>query len=194
MNVMRLCKKELRKIYLDNRIKLNSTNCVNENFNEKIINFIKNELTALNNKIVHCYLSMEDKHEIPTKRLIELLEDEGAQIVIPKTNFETKEMTSFYLKGSQIKKNNWGVPEPVTGRQADNSIIDIVIIPLIVFDKNGHRIGYGKGFYDRFLASLNPSVIKIGLSIFDPINQIDDIGKFDVKMDYCITNDNIYRF
>ena len=137
---------------------------------------------------------MEDKHEIPTKRLIELLEDKGAQIVIPKTNFETKEMTSFYLKGSQIKKNNWGVPEPVTGRQADNSIIDIVIIPLIVFDKNGHRIGYGKGFYDRFLASLNPSVIKIGLSIFDPINQIDDIGKFDVKMDYCITNDNIYRF
>ena len=65
-----------------------------------------------------------------------------------------------------IKKNKWNVPEPVDGFEIDANKIDVVFIPLLAFDDQGHRVGYGKGYYDAFLASCKPDVIKVGLSFF----------------------------
>ena len=73
-----------------------------------------------------------------------------------------------------------------------NSKIDLVLIPLLCFDKKGYRVGYGKGYYDRFLAECRPDVMKIGLSIFEPVDEISDVDEFDVKMDYCITPNKIW--
>jgi 5-formyltetrahydrofolate cyclo-ligase len=61
-------------------------------------------------------------------------------------------------------------------------------------DTNGHRVGYGKGFYDRFLASTKPDVIKIGLSLEEPIEPIEDINPFDIGLDFAITPKSVYRF
>ena len=72
--------------------------------------------------------------------------------------------------------------------------IDLVIVPLLCFDKKGNRVGYGKGYYDRFLKQCRKDCIKIGFSYFDPIDQVEDINKFDVKLDYGITPDAIYQF
>ncbi|MEZ0130689.1 5-formyltetrahydrofolate cyclo-ligase, partial [Flavobacterium sp. LBUM151] len=58
----------------------------------------------------------------------------------------------------------------------------------------GNRIGYGKGFYDKFLAECKPETIKIGLSFFEAVNQIDDVFESDVKLDYCVTPLKIYTF
>ena len=69
--------------------------------------------------------------------------------------------------------------------------IDVVLIPLIVFDENGHRIGYGKGYYDRFLESCRPDTLKVGLSILPPIKEIPEVEAHDIPMDYCIGIDQV---
>jgi len=69
-----------------------------------------------------------------------------------------------------------------------------VLVPLLSFDKKGFRVGYGKGFYDRFLMQCKSDCIKIGLSYFDPIDVIDDADEFDVPLDFCITPQKVYVF
>jgi 5-formyltetrahydrofolate cyclo-ligase len=93
-----------------------------------------------------------------------------------------------------FKVNKFGIEEPVDGIDMFPSEIDLVIVPLLGFDKKGNRVGYGMGYYDRFLKQCRKDCIKIGFSYFDPLEQVDDINKFDVKLDYGITPDAIYQF
>ena len=69
-----------------------------------------------------------------------------------------------------------------------------MLIPLISFDKTGHRIGYGAGFYDRFLAKMRPETAKIGFTITNPLDEITGVGEYDVRMDSCICPLGIYKF
>ncbi len=93
-----------------------------------------------------------------------------------------------------FKTNQYGIEEPIEGIDMFPAEIDLVIVPLLCFDKKGNRVGYGKGYYDRFLKQCRKDCIKIGFSYFDPIDQVEDINKFDVKLDYGITPDAIYQF
>ncbi|MEP7110498.1 MAG: 5-formyltetrahydrofolate cyclo-ligase [Ferruginibacter sp.] len=93
-----------------------------------------------------------------------------------------------------FKTNRFGIEEPVDGINMYPAEIDLVIVPLLSFDKNGNRVGYGKGYYDRFLKQCRKDCIKIGFSYFEPVEQVDDINKFDVKLDYGITPDAIFHF
>jgi 5-formyltetrahydrofolate cyclo-ligase len=93
-----------------------------------------------------------------------------------------------------FKTNKFGIEEPVEGIDMFPTEIDMVIVPLLCFDKKGNRVGYGKGYYDRFLKQCRKDCIKIGFSYFDPIERVDDINKYDVKLDYAITTDSIYQF
>jgi 5-formyltetrahydrofolate cyclo-ligase len=70
----------------------------------------------------------------------------------------------------------------------------MVLIPLLAFDQTGQRVGYGKGYYDRFLANCRPDCIKTGLSFFPAEDKITDTNTFDIAMDFCITPDKIYEF
>lgn len=71
---------------------------------------------------------------------------------------------------------------------------EVVFIPLLAYDKNGNRIGYGKGFYDRFLDKCSTETIKIGLSFFDQEQHIIDVSENDVKLNYCVTPKKIYCY
>jgi len=93
-----------------------------------------------------------------------------------------------------FKTNKYGIEEPVDGIDMFPTEIDLVIVPLLCFDKKGNRVGYGLGYYDRFLKLCRKDCLKIGFSYFDPIEQIIDTNKFDIKLDYCITPDTIYQF
>ena len=70
----------------------------------------------------------------------------------------------------------------------------MVLVPLLCFDENGYRVGYGKGFYDRYLKQMNSKTIKIGLSLFPPVKLITDTSDWDVKLDFCITPEQIFKF
>ena len=90
--------------------------------------------------------------------------------------------------------NKYGIPEPKNGKKIKNNLIDVVFVPLLSYDKKGNRVGYGKGFYDRFLSNLSIKTIKIGLSLYEPENYIEGIDENDIKIDYCVTPNKIFSF
>ena len=95
---------------------------------------------------------------------------------------------------TEFSLNEFGIKEPNDGNHFIIENLDIIFIPLLAFDIEGHRVGYGKGYYDRFLKLTNNSTLKIGLSFFDPINKILDIDDNDVKLDYCVTPKKVHKF
>lgn len=143
----------------------------------------------------HIFLSIEEHKEINTDYILNILAGKDKNIVISKSDFKTTTLINFLLTDSTvIKKNHWNIPEPVDGIEIDNKKIDVVFVPLLAFDKQGNRVGYGKGFYDNFLSSCKPETIKIGLSFFETENDITDIFEGDIKLDYCVTPEKIYEF
>lgn len=113
----------------------------------------------------------------------------------PKSDLETGEIESIALfPDTQFVENRWGVREPVDGETIDASRLDLVLVPLLCVDAAGHRVGYGKGFYDRFLTNCRPDCVKVGLNYLPPFEQIFDIGEHDIPLDVCITPEETYRF
>jgi len=96
--------------------------------------------------------------------------------------------------GTQFQTNTWGIIEPLGQNTIDETAIDLVLVPLICFDETGHRVGYGKGFYDRTLARCRKDCIKVGLSFFGPVEEIEGVDANDVRLDYCVTDDSVFQF
>ena len=141
----------------------------------------------------HIFISIGKNNELDTSLIINKLKSEQKSIIVPKISnnelfhVEINEKTEFSI-------NEYGIREPNNGNYFKIENLDIVFIPLLVFDLQGHRVGYGKGYYDRFLKLTNSNTLKIGLSLFDPIYQIEDINNNDIKLDYCITPTNVHKF
>ena len=143
----------------------------------------------------HLFLTIEEQKEINTEYILQILAGKDKEIVISKCEFTTLGMTHFLLTdNTKIKKNSYNVPEPVDGLEVPDAKIDVVFVPLLAYDKQGNRVGYGKGFYDNFLSKCKPETIKIGLSFFPPEEKIEDVSESDVKLDFCVTPEEIYRF
>lgn len=102
--------------------------------------------------------------------------------------------TMDMVLAAEFANSDWGIPEPVGGSAVKSTDFDIVLIPLLAFDKNGQRIGYGKGFYDRYLAACRPDCLKIGISLFDPVDFIEDMESHDIPLDIAICPAKLYDF
>ncbi len=90
--------------------------------------------------------------------------------------------------------NQYGIPEPINGTILEPMEIDIVFVPLLAFDEKGFRVGYGKGYYDRYLSRCRKDILKIGFSFFEAEPVIEDIDNYDVPLNLCITPLNVYEF
>ena len=140
-------------------------------------------------------MSIETQKEVNTDFILNILSGKDKNIVISKSNFKTTTLENYLLTDStKIKLNNYNIPEPIDGIVIASNKIDVVFVPLLAFDEKGHRIGYGKGFYDKFLANCNPKTIKIGLSFFEVENTLIPVYKGDVSLNYCITPKKIHTF
>ena len=93
-----------------------------------------------------------------------------------------------------LKLNKFGVPEPESGLGINSRLVDVVFIPLLAYDIKGNRVGYGKGFYDRFLTKCKNDLLKVGLSFFPPENQIIKTNNNDIAIDICVTPNKIFKF
>lgn len=147
----------------------------------------------------HIFLPIEEQKEVNTEYILHLLSGKDKEICISKSDFETRKMTHFLLTdNTKIKKNAYNIPEPVDCRETTGEVpsskIEVVFIPLLAYDKNGNRVGYGKGFYDKFLAECHPNSVKIGLSFFEPEELISDVNTLDVQLNYCVTPNRTIKF
>ncbi len=159
---------------------------------------IANQLLLLpiwNHEFYHIFLSIVEQKEVNTDYILNILSGKDKHIVISKSDFITREMTHVLLTdNTTIKKNKWHIPEPINGIPIPSQQIDVVFVPLLAFDVNGQRVGYGKGFYDRFLRNCKANTLKIGVSFFDAEIEISDTIESDITLDYCVTPNQIYRF
>ena len=159
---------------------------------------ISNQLLKLDiwqHTFYHIFLAIEEQKEVNTDFILNILSGKDKNILISKSDFKTGNMTHVLLTDNTvIKKNNYNIPEPVDGITIASDTIEVVFIPLLAFDKQGNRVGYGKGFYDRFLTNCKPETIKIGLCFFEAEAEITDVFENDVALDYCVTPDEVYSF
>lgn len=159
---------------------------------------ISNQLLQLpiwNKDFYHLFLSIIEHKEVNTEYILNILAGKDKNIVLSKSDFITGIMTNYLLTdNTKIIKNNWNIPEPVDGIEIKNHKIEVVVVPLLAFDKQAHRVGYGKGFYDTFLKSCRSETIKIGLSFFEAETEITGVFESDIKLDYCVTPNKIYSF
>jgi 5-formyltetrahydrofolate cyclo-ligase len=143
----------------------------------------------------HLFLSIEEQKEVDTEFILQILAGKDKEIVVAKSNFKTLEMTHYLLTdNTKFQKNDYNIYEPVDGLEVPVSKIDVVFVPLLAYDKKGNRVGYGKGFYDKFLSKCREDIIKIGLSFFEPEDAIAAVSETDIRLDYCVTPMTVYNF
>lgn len=183
-------KKRLRKRFLSARKALSS----NELYLKS--RFITSKLIStkeyLKADFVHCYVSMNRKNEVETRNLIQHMLDHGKKVVVPKME-NMGQLSHHEIKGlDELTENKWGVAEPIKNSKlsVNKRSIDLVIVPMVSGDKYKNRLGYGKGFYDRFLEGIHAT--KIGF-LFDlqMYEQGLPTDNFDVQLDMLITESKI---
>ena len=177
-------KKTLRKIMIEKRDMLSEEK---EIFDNKIKNKLLNIELYKKSKNIFVYIGFGS--EINTKEIINCFFYDNKNVYVPKTNIETKEMNAVKINSFEnLVENRYGILEPNNDEiilNKDN--IDLIILPGVAFDYNGGRVGYGGGYYDRYLESINKDISKVAL-IYD-FQLLDKVPceDHDIRADYIIT-------
>ena len=189
--ILSMDKSQIRKRYKKLRKELSETEVMDKSL------LIANrciELPIWEKQIFHLFLSLEDQNEVDTALILTLLQGKDKEVVVPKI-IDPEQLQHILLTDqTPFQKNSLGIPEPVSGIQIEPSKIDVVFVPLLAFDNKGNRIGYGKGYYDRFLARCKPECIKIGLSFYEVEQDSFPMEATDIPLDYCVTPEQLFRF
>lgn len=188
-----MTKATIRKYYMDKRLALSPGQL--ERISEQIChNAFK--YFQLESKKISLFLPIERKKEINTYKIWEKALSFDAQVAAPKVNAKTNELKHILFESEdQLELSSYGIPEPKKGRIVAAEHFDIVFVPLLAVDKNGNRVGYGKGYYDRFLKKCSPRCQFVGLSHFEEFaDMIDDLQPTDIRLNACITPEKVHRF
>lgn len=186
-------KSELRKIYLAKRKALPrarrdiSSRQIAQTF------FDKSDLSKV--RFLHCFLPIEKLAEVDTTFIFRRIWEDFRDVktVVPRVDQATAEIENLtYSATDELLRSAWQIDEPIHHEKISPEEIDLVLVPLLCFDRGGHRVGYGKGFYDRFLALCRSDCLKIGLSFFPPEEEIEDANSADVRLNFCVTPDHVY--
>ena len=167
-----------------------------ETFSRQICALFFEHFTPVSPQVIHVFLPILKNRELNTWPIIHKLWQDfpECRTVVPVTNFQTQELEHYQITPeTTIEVNHWGIPEPVNALRVFEAEIDTVLMPLLAFDEKGNRIGYGKGFYDRFLSQCRPDCRKVGLCYGDPVEQITGIHEGDLPVDAVVTPNLIYR-
>ena len=188
-----MTKKEIRKLFLEKRKALSEADYVRMNLALYGHFFASIDLSRV--RVLHCYLPIADNREPDTMSIVERIRREYPHIRIVLPKVAGQELENIYYEGPhQLETSSWGIPEPKQGVPAPAEKIDLVVVPLLAIDKEGHRVGYGGGYYDRLLKQTRTDCRKIGLSFFPPVESIDDVTENDVRLDQCVTAVETFDF
>ncbi len=190
-----MVKKKIREEALAKRIAISKADfwSLNEQLLKQINAFDWSSINYL-----HIFLPIKEKKEIDTFDIISYfkIHHPEIKIVIPRSDFENISLSNVLLDHEHtiLVKNKYQIPEPLYGKIISTDKIDAILIPLLAFDNFGNRLGYGAGFYDRFLSTCRTDCKRIGLSFFDAQSDLLPAESFDELLTHCITPEKIYTF
>jgi 5-formyltetrahydrofolate cyclo-ligase len=153
---------------------------------------------------IHIFLPILKNKEVDTGLIINTLRKDFAPDIFISAVVQNELLHTIFLPETPLKTNKWGIQEPALKEErlssedffkkyAEEDIL--VLVPLLAFDKTGHRVGYGKGFYDGFLKYASSNTTIIGLSIYEALEEpISDISDDDIKMNFCVSPSKIWTF
>ena len=189
-----MLKTEARDLYKKKRLDLSATERI------KLDDLLLIQLQTVQLPFITFLLSywpIEQNNEPNTHLFTDYLEFQNPELIIcyPKANFEDQTMRSVQTNDdTRFRKNKYDLYEPEDGLVVNHAGMDMIFVPLLSFDKNGYRVGYGKGFYDRYLSQCRSDCLKIGFSYFEPLDGIDDTNEFDVPLNLCVTPTTVHVF
>lgn len=166
---------------------------LNETLQQEFMDFITS--FPLPHRIMS-FQPIVERREVQMAFIHETLENLGHQLCFPRVENE-HEMVAYHVSsGEAWITSDWGIqePDPQTCSKVNLADIELIIIPLLAFDSQGNRVGYGKGFYDRFLQDCRPETLKIGVCLDEPVQRIDDVEAHDIPLDLCISPIGIHLF
>lgn len=186
-----MLKKSLRETYSTKRSSLTTERLTSDSIS--IANKLL-ELPIWHFDYYHLFLSITTKKEVDTSSIISILQGKDKHVIVPKV-IDSHTLNHFLLTdNTKCILSKWDVPEPLDGISISPKKLDVVFVPLLAFDVYGNRVGYGKGFYDGFLSQCRRDAIKVGVSLFEAENKITDVHYTDVKLNYCVTPNQVYSF
>lgn len=189
-----MLKKAIREKYLQKRLKL-----ADEVYREYSAQIVKNFILLKYQPVNYLlsYYPLADRKEFNIEACNQVVREQSPQVKIgwPRIESDMKSMEAYQVENDGLyAKNKFNILEPINGEWMAPELIDMVFVPMVAFDSRGFRVGYGKGFYDRYLPRCRPDVLKIGFCLFEPVELIRDIHDFDVPLNFCITPSRIYEF
>lgn len=146
-------------------------------------------------EVAHLFIPLLDRRELDTWHLIRSLWTKNITVVVPVSDFQTKTMRSARLQpNTPLTKKKYGLLEPTAPEWIADEEITWVGVPLLAISKQGHRLGYGGGFYDRFLATLAPTVRSLGLSLETPVKELPGVENHDIPVQGCVNPEGLVWF
>lgn len=183
-----MIKRDARKHYLKDRRELKDE--VRDQYSKQIAEQLLKHY-PIKDKCVSVFMSIDTFAEVDTSHYFQA----GAKtIALPVVKNDGRLEHIVYESQDQIEVTKWGIPEPIYGEQLDEKEFDVVIVPMVIADERGYRVGYGKGFYDGFLAKCRPDCQFIGVCFYEPIEEIEDVHEHDVKLHACVTPSRVHLF
>lgn len=185
----------LRKIFLDEQKSLSKDE--RRKRSEQVVENLFADFDFSEWQYLNCFVTLEKNNEIDTFEIFGRLWREFPSLITtaPRINFEMNVLENVRVTPAvKFSENKWRILEPEGDELIEPAKLDAVLVPLITFDERGYRVGYGKGFYDKFLSKCRDECRKIGLSLFPPVEKIADIENFDVPLDACVTPEKVWKF
>ena len=186
-----MTKSEIRKLYLEKRKTLSEDEVLS--LSEKIFENFNTQFKPIENQKVHVFLPIDKFNEINTFLFINYFFRNKIRVFVPKMIDENLISIEIF-PDSKFSQNLWEIFEPESDEDSGEKEFDFVITPLLYSDNQGNRVGYGKGFYDKFFSELDSKTKKIGVNYFKPEEKIDDVEAFDIPLDYLVTPTEVLSF
>ena len=185
-----MTKSELRARYKEKRSQLSI-----DQVNQKSASILENlkTLPIWEKSVFHVFVPIEKHKEVNTHLLMDFLFENGKRVVVPKV-VDNQIISCEINENVDWEMGEFSVSEPKEYQVIDTSSLEVVFVPMLICDEKGNRIGYGGGYYDRFLVKTDSKCLKVGLNFFPPIAEISEIEETDIPIDYCVTSDEIVSF
>lgn len=183
-------KERVRASLLERRENLSPTRY--RSGSDRVLSRLRKLKTFRTAATIHTYVSMNDRGEPDTRPLLKEMLSAGRNVVVPVMQPPSGMLRHLRLEAIEdLRPNSWGVPEPSDGKEVPPETFDLVIVPMVGGDLHCNRMGYGKGYYDRFLSEVECPAV--GLLFEECLVEELPVDSFDVRLDMIVTDRRVLR-